>query len=440
VGVLCVFGLLELAEMAPLSSTQQPPTNHHHPPVTSRPLAKMPSLIICGHPCTSKTTFANLLSARALSHPSALITSVTHITESTACPDTSKAECYQNSHNEKITRAALKSEFDQAITKNESSTLVLLDSLNYIKGYRYELYCISKAAGERHGTVWITGSSDELAKQRNRRRKELINPDDNDGHYQDDEVMDDLVLRFEPPDERNRWENPLYTVDLSRVLPWDANGTLETSNGSVKEAASQMQSLTIQDDTTKEVKPIKTASGFKRNKKTKPRAAPSAAAQPTITQAETPSGPMSMASRNLTASSNPTDSSIQTIEQIIDQILQSFLIKTQPLKEGMSTALHANAESNALNRVDATSQRINNEILRLQKIPSDKISIPLGEKQCIFVLNEALNANELRNYRRQFLKWTSSHPMEDGISEEEIGENYVKYIETLIGGKGQINL
>jgi protein KTI12 len=225
----------------------------------------MPSLILTGHPCTLKTTFARLLSQRALRHPSGLLTDVIHITESnvSTTPHT-KAQAYQNSPNEKTGRAALKSAFDRALSSDsDGSTLVLLDSLNYIKGYRYELYCISKAAGQRHGVIWITGSdgndASSLAKERNRRRRQrweetanaaaasgengrIDHDDDDDGYYQDDATMDELVLRLEPPDERNRWENPLYKVDMSRVLPWGKNGTLKPTDAAENDVASLMQS------------------------------------------------------------------------------------------------------------------------------------------------------------------------------------------------------
>ncbi|KAL7543657.1 hypothetical protein ACHAXR_012951, partial [Thalassiosira sp. AJA248-18] len=239
----------------------------------------MPSLILTGHPCTGKTTFATLLASRALLHPSNTISNIIHIRESTACPDQTKSECYSNSHMEKNTRAALKSEFDKAVIasgggggEKRGSTLVILDSLNYIKGYRYELYCISKAAGESHGTVWIMGdgsggsSSDELAKKRNRQRKELQmnnkhpNQDTttgmekneiDDGYFQDDEMMDSLVLRYEPPDAKNRWESPLYKVDVAAALPWGKDGTLLDDEKSETTLPTQMKAMEVKDDTQK---------------------------------------------------------------------------------------------------------------------------------------------------------------------------------------------
>ena len=58
-----------------------------------------------------------------------------------------------DSRQEKDTRGTLKSEVDRWLTKDN---LVVLDSLNYIKGFRYELYCISRALSSPHCVVCTT--------------------------------------------------------------------------------------------------------------------------------------------------------------------------------------------------------------------------------------------------------------------------------------------
>jgi len=489
----------------------------------------MPSLVLTGHPCTGKTTFAHLLGARALNHPSRAISRIVHIRESTACPDRTKSECYSDSHSEKTTRAALKSEFDRAViassnssttaanqdnggsgsnSSSSSSTLVILDSLNYIKGYRYELYCISKAAGERHGVVWVMGDtsdgecldadgksrpSDVLAKKRNRDRKELqqqqqqeVTSGDeekmdnsimNDGYYEDDGTMDALVLRYEPPDEKNRWENPLYKVNVRSVLPWGKDGTMAQSSDSndvapkssgVKHEKSnepvtdQMKSMDLKDASTQKSVPSKptkkSASGFKRRGKkssqqgstTTTRQQSQTTPPPTTATPNTATiqVPSSMASRNRTANSNDDNHTQQSrMEDVIDAILDSFLTNIAPLKEGMSTIQHVSAASNVLNQVDNLTQWTNSEILKAQKAASlsasvgGKIFVPLSKRKKdgeeeeqrrrrAMALSKPFYGNELRNFRRMFLKWTAGHPMEDGTGDEEIVGAYISYIET----------
>lgn len=458
----------------------------------------MPSIIIAGHPCVGKTTFAHLLAKRALSRPS--ISDVVHISESTACPDQTKAECYSNSHMEKTTRAALKSEFDRAVISSaanneEGSTLVILDSLNYIKGYRYELYCISKAAGERHGVVWVMGSSsdeqfnstsdisqsDALAKKRNQERKEVQkqlgqldddkkkrkNGNDLDGYYEDDDTMNQLVLRFEPPDEKNRWENPLFKVDVTSVSPWDRNGTLDVSV-CCDQTTMTMKALDINDKselngleaeaTVPQPVKKKVGSSFKRNKKlsTGNKAASVAGTAPLDDKGKLPSDepvaqqsvPSSMAKRNLAAASalddNAASTSVatkmnQTMEEVIDGILDTFLSQ-RALTEGMSTLHQFSAESNALNQVDNITHRMNSEILKSQKATSlsagvgGKIYVPLtpdGDRRPIN-LSKPLYPNELRNFRRQFLKWIAAHPLADGTKEDKIADVYISYVESQI--------
>ena len=51
---------------------------------------------------------------------------------------------------EKLTRAALKSCVERATSRD---LVVILDSMNYIKGYRYELYCVSRAHSSSRCTV-----------------------------------------------------------------------------------------------------------------------------------------------------------------------------------------------------------------------------------------------------------------------------------------------
>ena len=428
----------------------------------------MPSIILTGHPCVGKTTFAHLLAARALRHKSDAVSDVVHIRECTACPDQTKAECYSNSHTEKTTRAALKSEFDRAVTCGGGgrSTLVILDSLNYIKGYRYELYCISKAAGERHGVVWVSGGSEDIAKARDRQRRDLsveqgdqassvgneVNLVDRDGHYQDDLTLDALVLRYEPPDDKNRWENPMYTVDVTGVLPWGKDGTLEVNTEMFQVNDEQAESLTgemrgmsVEDAHSRSsaaLKPvIKSASGFKR------RGNKTAQRQPSVQHPHsavlTPL-PISMASRNLkqdvscSVRERCNNGRRPKIEDVIDSILDSLLTNVAPLQEGKATLKHVSTESNVLNQVDNITQRINNEVLKAQKASSlstgvgGKIFIDYDERRRAMHLSKPLYLNELRNIRKGFLRWTDTHPMIAGTKEEAIVEVYLSYIESNI--------
>ena len=53
---------------------------------------------------------------------------------------------------EKECRGFLRSNVDKSLSQN---TTVILDSMNYIKGYRYELYCIARTAKTPHCVVYL---------------------------------------------------------------------------------------------------------------------------------------------------------------------------------------------------------------------------------------------------------------------------------------------
>mmetsp|Transcript_28504 Transcript_28504/g.63854 ORF Transcript_28504/g.63854 Transcript_28504/m.63854 type:complete len:338 (-) Transcript_28504:67-1080(-) len=320
-------------------------------------------------------------------------------------------------------------------------------SLASYQGYRYELYCISKAAGEQHACIWVMGSpsdevkssetsrSDLIAKERNQKRRNAMCMSSTGDFYEDNDNMDELVLRFEPPDQRNRWENPLYKVDLSSVLPWSVDGTISSDEAKCTTLIDSFKTVEIK---PKE-KPKKSSARFVRGKKSTKRVVTSimdgqndATNQPT----QVANVPLSMASRNLKVGDLQKNDKIAApsmIEDVVDSILDSFL-STQRLKEGMSTLQHVSAESNSLNKIDSIVNKVNQDILKAQETLSltgvgGRIFVPLtnGNRRALN-LSTPLRCNELREYRRQFLKWIATHPLPDGTREEETIEVYISYI------------
>jgi tRNA uridine 5-carbamoylmethylation protein Kti12 len=191
----------------------------------------MPCLILTGHPCSGKTTLAHSIRKQALQHPSGIIKSVVIVNEENACFHTNhspqensnnpqdsitaasldKTSLYASALAEKKTRGALKAAFDRSVANASSSTLIIFDSLNYIKGFRYELYCLSKASQQAHAVIWVLNDFD-IARQRWKMRCSSTE------EPTDDVLFHELVQRYEPPDARNRWDCPCYQIDL-RPLP-----------------------------------------------------------------------------------------------------------------------------------------------------------------------------------------------------------------------------
>lgn len=93
-----------------------------------------------------------------------------------------------------------------------SDNLVILDALNYIKGYRYELYCSSKANHSTQCTL-LTQINYEEAWKLNENRK--------DGEKYERSVFDALLMRFEEPENRSRWDSPLFVILPEQRLEFD---------------------------------------------------------------------------------------------------------------------------------------------------------------------------------------------------------------------------
>ena len=60
---------------------------------------------------------------------------------------------------EKISRGALKAAVERGLTKSET---LIADDLNYIKGYRYELFCVARAVGTSMCTIHCDAEPEQI--------------------------------------------------------------------------------------------------------------------------------------------------------------------------------------------------------------------------------------------------------------------------------------
>nr|XP_057931869.1 protein KTI12 homolog isoform X2 [Doryrhamphus excisus] len=165
----------------------------------------MPLIIMCGYPCSGKTRRTEELKAYFEQNTNRKV----HVLADSVLV-VEKNDVYADSQKEKQVRAALKAEVERKVNKDD---IVILDSLNYIKGYRYELFCLIKHAQTPHCLVYCL-TSDDVSSAWNASR-------DPEAQYTQD-IFDALVLRFEPPDSRNRWDSPLFTILQDDDLQFEA--------------------------------------------------------------------------------------------------------------------------------------------------------------------------------------------------------------------------
>lgn len=107
---------------------------------------------------------------------------------------------------------------------------MILDGANYIKGWRYQLYCEAKAVRTPHCVVHI-GTPVDKAKEINEGRLALRGEGADEGEEEDrpyeQACWENLVFRYEEPNAFARWDSPLFTVLWDDETPpsdtiWDA--------------------------------------------------------------------------------------------------------------------------------------------------------------------------------------------------------------------------
>lgn len=120
----------------------------------------MPLVMLCGHPCSGKSARATELISYISTHaPTTVIhlinEEVSWIVSSSSESDFHlscliqslgivRDEAYKNSITERQARGELKSAVERLLSQEH---LVICDSLNYIKGFRYELFCRARTVG-----------------------------------------------------------------------------------------------------------------------------------------------------------------------------------------------------------------------------------------------------------------------------------------------------
>lgn len=165
----------------------------------------MPLILLCGTPRSGKSTRGNeLVDHFERNHPDRKCVLVSD--------ENKLAECgpnmiYANAAQEKELRSWLKSQVQRHLSCSE--TIVILDAANYIKGYRYELYCLSKLFKTTQLVIECLAPAALTSNNGDHRRaySELM--------------IEELIARFEKPNASNRWDQPLIRVEFRQQLPFE---------------------------------------------------------------------------------------------------------------------------------------------------------------------------------------------------------------------------
>ncbi|KAG6864792.1 hypothetical protein C0991_007122 [Blastosporella zonata] len=126
-----------------------------------------------------------------------------------------RTNVFSDSRSEKPARGAL---FTAMQRQMALDTILIVDALNYIKGFRYQMYCAAREMKLRVCTVYVVALK-EQCKEWNTTRQ--------DGHAYASETLENLIFRYEEPSSMVRWDSPLFTVLWDEDAPpmpeiWDA--------------------------------------------------------------------------------------------------------------------------------------------------------------------------------------------------------------------------
>jgi protein KTI12 len=149
----------------------------------------MPLVVMVGPPCSGKTFNALKIKTFIEKEKGKEVFLINEEYLSTV-----KEEAYKDSTSEKMHRAKLKSEAEKFL---DDKSVVILDSLNYIKGYRYELYCIVRNLKTRHCLVYCQTDLETCLKLNTNQNNEL-----NSSPYSE-ELLRDLFSRMEVPNSKS---------------------------------------------------------------------------------------------------------------------------------------------------------------------------------------------------------------------------------------------
>lgn len=162
----------------------------------------MPLILFSGYPSSGKTTVAKELVSllnEKLQNDEVLAKknySVIYHSDQTLGIEHSD---YITSKDERKLRSEIISAVKRDLSRNN---IVVVDSLNYIKGFRYQLHCEVKNVSTTFCLIYTMCPLDTIKSWNKAEGHEPWN----------DELLTQLVQRYEEPNGKNRWDSPLFEL------------------------------------------------------------------------------------------------------------------------------------------------------------------------------------------------------------------------------------
>ncbi|EKV16134.1 RNA polymerase II Elongator complex associated protein Kti12, putative [Penicillium digitatum] len=213
----------------------------------------MPLVVLTGYPCSGLTYRANQLASLFEKHQDEVFAAAkagaqvslksrykVHVV---ASHDSSHPRIvYDHARTEKEARGVAYARAKRVLKRD---SIVILDGMNYIKGWRYQLWCEAKAAQTTCCVVHVGTPIDQCianndARLRRDASKEADSkisdaqtletqdtptPDSAESTEEDteeaypSELLNNLIFRYEEPSTHSRWDKPLFTVPWADLEP-----------------------------------------------------------------------------------------------------------------------------------------------------------------------------------------------------------------------------
>ncbi|AMD18855.1 HBL047Cp [Eremothecium sinecaudum] len=161
----------------------------------------MPLVLFTGFPGSGKTTYAlklkQLLEAKIEAESTLADYTVKYHSDETLGL---RHADYTTSHGEKSARSKIMSVVKRDLSR---TCVVIVDSLNYIKGFRYQLHCEVKNSRTTYCLVHCLAPKDQLFNWNSNRNKE---------DSWETGLLNQLVQRYEEPNPSARWDSPLFSI------------------------------------------------------------------------------------------------------------------------------------------------------------------------------------------------------------------------------------
>ncbi|WAQ89381.1 hypothetical protein PtA15_11A68 [Puccinia triticina] len=374
----------------------------------------MALVVLSGFPCSGKTTRADQIKqmleskiAQASDPPSAK----TVILINDELLGVSRA-AYDESKTEKVARASLLSSTIRKLSKDH---IVICDGMNYIKGFRYQLYCAAREAGVRTCTIHIANIPANCLAYNTKLAPE--------SRYKE-ETIQNLFTRYEEPNSSVRWDSPLI------VFPWcDSLVSTQHDGGTgdqgMRGLAHKLQGLRVLGN-----------DGEEQDTRPDP-----------VQQARSPERPdLSAAVHAERIDSSQAAKGDHSWSRIADDIWTAITKgDLKPVHAAVKTATPTS--TNFLHILEITTTAVLTSLLSALNDSQTRCGavsfpcvLPNTGKACVFAINipmgKTINVGVLQRLKRQY---TTMHKQANAAGrgssvthEDEIAESFVKYVQGAI--------